>query len=270
MAFDALEKMITGTPDYLEVPVEDGLLDNATAVIRSMGYDMESAISIYLRRIIQTPCAGVDKEKAEEHVRDIADTTLDDMTTQPLLIPRRDIFSVELADYAAPGFCSSWKPYFGSIEDISDFRCALYKDERRKPENMTFSSVHVYGSRYSSREAGNYEHTNIWGFPYFIWWDKLDSVHIWISDKGKYYRCVRARMKSLEYDTDPSGAMKHSPGEQIWGYPHVLEYRHPFHFNRMYVIEKQFKTEEQLLDDLKHYNGDIQLKEWLDDLFGDG
>ena len=77
-------------------------------------------------------------------------------------------------------------------------------------------------------------------------------------------------MTNLQYDTNADAAMKQSPGEQIWGYPHILEYHHPFHFNRMYVIEKRFESESQLLDDLKHHNGDIQLAGWLDDLFGDG
>lgn len=270
MAFDAIKKLAKGVPDYLEVPVEDGLLDSANAALRKLGYDLESAISVFLRLLIQTPTDCTDHKKAEEHIARIAETSLDDLTTQPLLIPRWDVFKADLLDYSVPGFCTSWKPYFGTIEDIADFRYALHNDDRRKPDHMTFSSVQIYGSHYASRDAGRYEHTNIWGFPYYVWWDKLESVHLWIADTDKYYRCARLRMKNLEYDTDPDGSMKHSPGEQIWGYPHIIEYRHPFHFNRMYVIEKQFKTEEQLLDDLKHYNDDIQLKEWLDDLFGDG
>lgn len=269
MAFDAIKKLAEGAPEYLEVPVEDRLLDNAAAVLRSLGYDMEEAISIFLRRIIQTPYEP-DKLKAEEHISRIADTALDDMATQPLLVPKRDVFSVQLLDYAKPGFCTFSKPYFGTVEDIAEFRRALHRDEKHKPEDMTFSTVRVFGSQYEARPAGMYEHTNIWGFPYFVWWDKLESIHLWIGHQDNFYRCVRARMTNLQYDTDEDAAMKQSPGEQIWGYPHILEYHHPFHFNRMYVIEKRFESESQLLDDLKHYNGDIQLAGWLDDLFGDG
>ena len=270
MAFDAMKKLADGVPDYLEVPVEDGLLDQASTVIRNMGYDMEDAISIFLRRIVQTPYQKADTKRAEEHIREIADTTIDDMATQPLLLPRRDVFSVELYDYAMPGFCSNWKPYFGSIEDIAEFRRALHSDDRRKPENMSFSSVKLYGAKHRTQDAGMYEHTNIWGFPYFVWWDKLESVHLWVSHKDKYYRCMRARMKNLQYDTDEDASMKDSPGEQIWGYPHILEYKHPFHFSRMYVIEKVFSAEENLLEDMERFDGGIELKGWLDDLFGDG
>ena len=270
MAFDAMKKIAEGTPDYLEVPVaEDGLLEKATAVIHTLGYDMEEAIAIFLRRIVQIAPAA-DPTRAEEYVRRTADTALDDMITQPLLKPERDVFSVELLDYATPGFCTNWKPYFGTIEDIAAFRNALYRDEKHKPEDMSFVPVKVYGAKQEVRNAGMYEHTNIWGYPYFVWWDRLESVHLWISSKDKFYRCVRSRMRNLKYDTDADASMIQSPGEQIWGYPHILEYHHPFHFNRMYVVEKRFDTEQALLEDLEHYDGIIELRGWLDELFGDG
>ena len=145
-----------------------------------------------------------------ENVRRTADTTLDDMLTQPLLMPKRDVFSVELLDYATPGFCTNWKPYFGTIEDIAAFRNALYRDEKRKLEDMSFEPVKVYGIKQEVRDAGMYEHTN------------------------------------------------------------VLEYHHPFHFNRMYVIEKRFDSKKEMLDDLESYDGSIELSGWLDELFGDG
>ena len=270
MAFDEIRKLAEGVPDYLEVPVtEDGLLEKATSAIHALGYDMEEAVSIFLRRIVQT-ASTADPAQAEEYVRRTADTTLDDMVTQPLLLPRRDVFSVDLLDYATPGFCTNWKPYFGSLEDIAAFRNALYRDEKRKPEDMSFMPVKVYGAKQQVREAGMYEHTNIWGYPYFVWWDRLESIHLWIGFEDKFCRCVRARMRNLRYDTDEDAAMIQSPGEQIWGYPHVLEYRYPFHFSRMYVVEKWFESEKELLEDLESYDGGIELRGWLDELFGDG
>mgnify|MGYP004519299265 CR=1 FL=1 len=269
MAFDAIKKLAEGVPEYLEIPVEEGMLDRTTAVLRGLGYDMEEAISIFLRRIIQTPYEP-DKLKAEEHISRIADTSLDDMVTQPLLVPKRDVFCVQLLDYAKPGFCTHWKPYFGTVEDIAEFRHALHQDEKHIPEDMTFSSVRVFGSEFEIRDAGMYEYTNIWGFPYFVWWDKLESIHLWVAEKDKFYRCIRARMTNLQYDTDENASMKQSPGEQIWGYPHILEYHHPFHFNRMYVIEKRFESEADLLNNLSNYKGNIELGGWLDELFADG
>lgn len=271
MAFDAIKKMAEGVPDYLEVAVtEDGLLEKATAAILALGYDMEEAIAIFLRRLIQTPHAGITSECAQEHISRIADVSLDDMRTQPLLIPTDDVFSVDLLDYATASFCTNWKPYFGTIEDIAEFRRMLWKDERTPPEPMQFESVKVYGAKYVQRDSGSYKHTNIWGFPYYVWWDKLESIHLWVANKDSYYRCVRARMTNLKYDKEENGEFAQSPGSQIWGYPHILEYRYPFHFNRMYVIEKRFDTEKELLDDMGQFDGDINLTGWLNDLYGDG
>lgn len=45
---------------------------------------------------------------------------------------------------------------------------------------------------------------------------------------------------------------------------------YPFHFNRMYVIEKRFDSEKGMMDDLESYDGSIELSGWLDELFGDG
>ena len=270
MAFDAIKKLAEGVPDYLEVPVEAGLLDKATAIINGLGYDMEDVISIFLRRTIQTPHQGIDKARAEELIRGIANATLEDMATQPLLIPRRDVFGVELPDYAMPGFCSGSKLYFGSIDDIASFRSALYSDDRCKPEDMEFMSAKLYGAKYSSQAAGKCEHTNVWGFPYFAWWDRLESVHLWIRYKDRFLRCVRVRMTNLRIDTNEDASASYSPGEQLWGYPHILEYRQPYHFNRMYEVEKTYETEDSLLYDLAHYDGSIELTTWLDDLFGDG
>lgn len=42
------------------------------------------------------------------------------------------------------------------------------------------------------------------------------------------------------------------------------------HFSRMYVTEKWFESENELLEDLKNYDGSIELRGWLDELFGDG
>ena len=271
MAFDGFKKMADGVPDYLEVPVtEDGLLEKATAAIHALGYDMEEAISIFLRRIVQTVPSAADLAQAEEFIRKTADTALDDLVTQPLLIPKRDVFDVELLDYATPGFCTHSKPYFGTLEDIAAFRNALYRDEKCKLEDMSFAPVKVYGAKQKARDAGMHEHTNIWGYPYFVWWDRLESVHLWVGSGGRFDRCVRARMKNLKYGTDENAAMSQSPSGQIWGYPHVLEYRHPFHFNRMYVIETRFDSEKEMMDDQESFDGSIELSGWLDELFGDG
>ena len=62
MAFEAIKSLLEGMPEYLEVPVaEKGLLDSATEVLRDIGYNMEEAIAIFLRRIVQTSHTVADK-----------------------------------------------------------------------------------------------------------------------------------------------------------------------------------------------------------------
>ncbi len=88
MAFEALKRMLEGVPEYLEVPVEEeGLLDSATEVLRGLGYNMEEAIAIFLRRIIQTSYTAADKQDAEKHIGEITDRALDDMDTGRCLGP---------------------------------------------------------------------------------------------------------------------------------------------------------------------------------------
>ena len=110
MEFEAIKKLAEGVPDYLEVPVGAELLDNASSVIRNLGYNMEDAISVFLRRTIQAPHQSIDKARAEEFIRGIADTTLEDMAAQPLLIPRRDIFGLNCRTTPCPGFALARNP----------------------------------------------------------------------------------------------------------------------------------------------------------------
>ena len=88
MAFEAIKSLLEGMPEYLEVPVaEKGLLDSATEVLRDIGYNMEEAIAIFLRRIVQTSHTVADKQAAEEHINEIADRVLEGMVTGGCLMP---------------------------------------------------------------------------------------------------------------------------------------------------------------------------------------
>ena len=88
MAFEAIKSLLEGMPEYLEVPVaEKGLLDSATEVLWDLGYNMEEAIAIFLRRIIQASYTAADRQDAEKHISEIADRALEDMVTGGCLRP---------------------------------------------------------------------------------------------------------------------------------------------------------------------------------------
>lgn len=52
MAFDAIKKLAEGVPDYLEVPVEAGLLDKATAIINGLGYEEPDTIAMAMALLV--------------------------------------------------------------------------------------------------------------------------------------------------------------------------------------------------------------------------
>ncbi len=245
----------------------------ASEVVKGWGYDMEEAVNLFLRRFVETvplPEHPVPREEAVATIRKTVDRNCMDMYTQPLLLPHGDVYGVELLDCALPAFVTFEKPYFGSLEDIAEFRRALRESKASGLKEMTFFTTHVYGAKHSEQEKGTFEHTNTWGFPYFIWWERLESVHVWLRYNQKYWRCLRARITDMTIDTEPDGENAHSYGEQIWGHPNIVEYRKPYHFNRMYVIEKHFESEKELLEDMEQFHGDVELKGFLDDIFGDG
>lgn len=249
--------------------VDSTLLEAATAVVNSMGYDIEGAVILFLRRLVESELP-LDKQLADTYMKKAADGSYEDMFTQPLLLPHGEIYGVELLDYALPAIVTFEKPYFGSLDDIVEFRTALRQSEAKGLKEMIFFTTHIYGAKHSEQEKGTYEHLNTYSFPYYIWWDRLESVHVWLRYNEKFWRCIRARITNMTIDTEPDGKNAHSYGEQIWGHPNIVEYRDPYHFNRMYVIEKRFDSEKELLEDMEQFHGEVELKGFLDDIFGNG
>ena len=255
--------------EIMTFTVDSALLEAATAVVNSMGYDMEGATILYLRRLGEFELP-LDRQQADDYIRKAADGSYEDMCTQPLLLPHGEIYGAELLDCAVPAFVTFEKPYFGSLEDIADFRSALREAKVTGLKEMTFFTTRLYGAKHSEQGKGTYEHINIHGFPYYIWWDHLESVHVWLRYREKYWRCLRARITNMRYCIDPEEEKAESSGEQIWGHPNIVEYRKPYHFNRMYVIEKRFDSEKELLEDMEQFHGEVELQGFLDDIFGDG
>lgn len=53
------------------------------------------------------------------------------------------------------------------------------------------------------------------------------------------------------------------------GLPHVRNTAIPF-ISAECMWLKRFESEKELQEDLKNYDGGIELRGWLDELFGDG
>ena len=111
-----------------------------------------------------------------------------------------------------------------------------------------------------------WEHINIWGFPYSMKRDSLDSKHFWISHKNKLCRVIKAKFENLQ--------MKNVIGEysdilMIWGFPHIIEFGM---YNTLMVIEKEFNSVNELKSDMRSFSSveDMNFTSFCNDIFGDG
>ena len=97
----------------------------------------------------------------------------------------------------------------------------------------------------------------------------VESVHVWLKYEKRYYRCIRARMKDLHYETDDNIGPK-PISSPFWGYPHIIEYAKPYTYNRLYEVEKIFDTWSEAEKDMKSFTWEIILTGFFSDIFGNG
>jgi len=206
----------------------------------------------------------------------------------------RQHYALYLDEPASPGFCSGSKLYIGSKAML------LLVAERmleRNPNNNTASAIKAYfsGDRKITHNiayqeipvltrvkwicsstidlpAREWEHTNIWGFPYRMKFDKAHIEQALVSHKGKYYRCIRAYMKNLAYETS-SGDWREKK-EGFWGNASVLDVSQlpdgGFCFNNLlYVVEDVYdnlaEADEPMLEESM-----VKFNTICDEIFADG
>ena len=205
------------------------------------------------------------------------------------------LYALCLDDYSSPSFISSEKPYIGTIEDIINLLNAIKSDELfhdKFPElfsafdrflkgekniihNVALRKVQLLApvieidSTASYLENTKFKHINTWGFPYEMQFERTCNEHIWISYKGKYYRCIRAKIKDLKYKNSIG---QYTEIDMAWGFPRQIEFENNTTYNRLYVTEKVFEKQEDVLIDIENFkqNPDPIFTEILNDIFGDG
>lgn len=199
-------------------------------------------------------------------------------------------FQINLEDYACPGFVSSSKAYYATLPQLQAFIEALgghravaedhhdlitayreylagntgvchrvlYQNER------LLTPAKLIGTKSLSLDHFQWEHINIWGFPYLMSCDHVETVHIWLKVKGGYVRCLSARFDGLKYDGYPLES-------RFWGFPCIIAEDGSVTFNRLAVAEKRFKTLQECQEDLSSFNEtDFDFTEFCNDIFGDG
>ena len=196
------------------------------------------------------------------------------------------VFHIELDDYAKPSIVSFGKSYFGTMDDIEEFISKFDEEDDElvkafqeyingnKDVEITVAfnkrkmleEVKVYGSKELVSGGFKWEHINIWGFPYYLRCEGLNSKHYWIKSHTDYYRIIKARFRKLQYKNTMD---EWSDIDSIWGYPHIIEFGM---YNTLMVIEKRFDTLKELKEDMKQFNSikDMDFTSFCNDIFGDG
>ena len=205
-------------------------------------------------------------------------------------------YRLELDDYSAAAFTSFGKYYYGTMEDLRCFFGELTIDEelnkRFKDLISTFQAfdegqqglthyiayrkvpflvpAHLLHKETVTLESYKWEHTNTWGWPYYMRCDKVESEHLWFACGGEYFRAVKAVFLKLQY-AGTADQWNHI-GTMLWGFPCILT-GNPFSFwNRLAETEKHFKTMEEVQQDWKAFlkAPDPDYSEFCNDIFGDG
>lgn len=132
-------------------------------------------------------------------------------------------YVLNLWDYGTPAFVSLDKMYVGTEAEICTAIEAM-KTEEKEAETVAAVERYFAGDKTathniayrdipilepctrvasSTLNLGEYswEHTNVWGFPYFLKCDSVEVKQIIVKYKRKFYRCVRAWFKNLCYES---------------------------------------------------------------------
>jgi hypothetical protein len=209
----------------------------------------------------------------------------------------KELFCLELDDYAVPSFISADKSYFGTLEDIGSLIDALEADDRRRESharliqafkeyvagntevmfNVAYrdvkllKQVSLIAQENSVVSLNSYEHFNVWDCIYYMRCDKADSSHIWVRFDDRYARCIRTEFYNLQYAvTDEE--KDYEPVDGCMGFPKQTVFEDDRVWNRLYVVEKYFDSEEELRADIDSFktSPDPVFTEVFNDIFGDG
>ena len=196
------------------------------------------------------------------------------------------IYHIELDDCATPAFVTFGKDYYGTMNDVEEFISKFKPGERQELveafreykqgnfnveipvgfwKSKMLEEVKVYGKKQMSYGEYKWEHTNIWGFPYYMKCDALQSSHYWIKDGKKLCRIIKVKFTNLQY--------KNTIGEykeigMIWGFPHIIAFGR---YNTLMVVEKQFETVKELKENMRLFNcvSDMDFNAFCNDIFAD-
>lgn len=205
-------------------------------------------------------------------------------------------YVLNLDDPATPGFCSFNKLYVGTEETISMVMNNLekaghypetvnaiksyFKGDHSAEHRIAYRTqkvlvpIKIEAEHKTSFENKKWTHINIWGFPYEMKCDAALIHQIVFNYDGNTYRCVRAWLKNLCYESFGGNWNPLSGG--FWGNDSILYVASmpnstDFTFNNLLFVEEEHyennvhsAVNDMLLDEK------IEFKRICDEIFADG
>lgn len=200
-------------------------------------------------------------------------------------------FVFTLMDYAAPGFVSFTKDYYGTLDDMyrlisyaSKNDCELIEpfDRLKNGESVKYHAgqietqfareVTVLAKRIISCGQFQFKHKNVWGCDYDVNIEKLHAELLIIRDNNNKY--IIAYKTYLENPTVNEKVMKPLKlNYGFWGYPNMItvsNYNKGFKLsNTLYLFESEYESNETAMAAFNNKTS-LNLKSFFDDVFGDG
>ena len=205
--------------------------------------------------------------------------------------PSDKYYAFFLDDYATVSFVSGGKAYFGTMDDFA----RLLKDKRNEKflapfkafqeGNRTVECDVAYGKyrfaypvkvldiRTEEVGAEKYEHTNIYGFPYFVLYDKKVETRYLIKCKGMYHVAYRLRLENMRCE-DSLSKLGEWQLRSFWGFPSMIQNistnpKKTIHENVLLELTQAYATEEEAWQVFATQRS-LNYEEFFNDIFGDG
>lgn len=262
--FERMNEILSNQPDWLEVALPPGTYDAMKESLARLGTTPEQAVKVFAKSVI-----ALSGDQRSWVLQELSIAAISRLMTQSMIVPTMSFYHVALPDYANPAFVTARKSYFGTLDDLAGFFTAYNMDDKSDLHEIALTEVPVLAARTAYTDDFQIEHLNIHDCPYYMSGTGMESVHVWLKHDNRYYRCVRACLSNLHYDTAPEGEPKLYTG-MSWGFPSIIEYVEPYTYNRLYETEKIFDTWEEAEADIRAFKGEVVLTEFFSDIFGDG
>ena len=159
---------------------------------------------------------------------------------------QKQYYALTLDDYSIPSTASGDKQYFGTLDEISGFINSLKEDKERAEhhkglfeafdkfcagdkdvthyvaynQHQLLRPVQLIATFEHEMQNYEWEHTNAFGFPYFMRFESAKVKHYWFKFGKKYLRCIRADMVNLQYQ-NTIGNWIEREGD-YWGFPNII------------------------------------------------